>query len=181
MKRFMNRTVSVLVLLMSIGVWLTMPLAANAAACPTGFTCTTTPTGGCPTGFTCTTGSQGGCPTGFTCTTQGTSNNGSSVGGSQSSAQALCEGSGGTYSGTTCSGGTDKTVGGILKAVANILIFLVGAVSVVMIIIGGLKYVLSNGDQSQVTSAKNTVLYAIVGIVVAFFAYAIVNFVLTNI
>jgi len=168
MRRFINRTVSVLVLLVSIGAWASVPLAANAAACPTGFTCTTNPT---PTPTP-----TSGCPAGFNCTTQGTT-----TGSSPSSAQALCEGSGGTYSGTSCSGGTDKTVGGILKSVANILIFLVGAVSVVMVIIGGLKYVLSNGDQSQVTSAKNTVLYAIVGIVVAFFAYAIVNFVLTNI
>ena len=46
-----------------------------------------------------------------------------------------------------------------------------------MLIIGGIRYVISGGDQAQVTAAKNTILYAIVGIVVAFLAYAAVNFV----
>ena len=65
----------------------------------------------------------------------------------------------------------------IFRRVTNILLFLVGAISVIMLIIGGIRYVISGGDQNQVTSAKNTILYAIVGIVVAFLAYAAVNFV----
>lgn len=65
----------------------------------------------------------------------------------------------------------------IFKRVTNVLLFLVGAVSVIMLIIGGIRYVISGGDQAQVTSAKNTILYAIVGIIVAFLAYAAVNFV----
>jgi hypothetical protein len=46
-----------------------------------------------------------------------------------------------------------------------------------MLIIGGVRYVVSAGDQNAVTSAKNTILYAIIGIVIAFLAYAAVNFV----
>ena len=46
-----------------------------------------------------------------------------------------------------------------------------------MLIIGGIRYVVSGGDSGAVTSAKNTILYAIVGIVVAILAYALVNFV----
>lgn len=69
---------------------------------------------------------------------------------------------------------------GIFRTVTNILLYLIGAISVIMLIIGGLRYVVSGGDQSAVTSAKNTILYAIVGIVVAFLAYAAVNFVATN-
>jgi hypothetical protein len=65
----------------------------------------------------------------------------------------------------------------IFKTVTNILLFLVGAISVIMLIIGGIRYVVSAGDQTQVTAAKNTILYAIVGIIVAFLAYAAVNFV----
>lgn len=65
----------------------------------------------------------------------------------------------------------------IFKTVTNILLFLVGAISVIMLIIGGIRYVISAGDQTQVTAAKNTILYAIVGIIVAFLAYAAVNFV----
>lgn len=65
----------------------------------------------------------------------------------------------------------------IFRRVTNVLLFLVGAISVIMLIIGGIRYVISGGDQAQVTAAKNTILYAIVGIVVAFLAYAAVNFV----
>ena len=70
------------------------------------------------------------------------------------------------------------TSGGIFQTVSNILLFLVGAISVIMLIIGGIRYVISGGDQGAVTSAKNTILYAIVGIVVAFLAFAAVSFVI---
>jgi hypothetical protein len=58
-----------------------------------------------------------------------------------------------------------------------VLIFLVGAIAVIMLILGGLQYVISNGDAKRVESAKNTILYAIIGIVIAILAYAIVGFV----
>lgn len=67
--------------------------------------------------------------------------------------------------------------GGVFQTVANILLFLVGAVAVIMLIIGGLRYVSSNGQSAAVEGAKNTIMYAIIGIVVAFLAYAGVNFV----
>ncbi len=67
--------------------------------------------------------------------------------------------------------------GGIFNTVANILIFLVGVVAVIMLIIGGIRYAVSGGDQAAVTSAKNTILYAIIGLVVAFMAFAIINFI----
>lgn len=66
----------------------------------------------------------------------------------------------------------------IFKTITNVLLFLIGAVSVIMLIIGGIRYTISQGDSSAVTSAKNTILYAIIGIIVALLAYAIVNFVL---
>lgn len=93
--------------------------------------------------------------------------------------QRLCEGSGGTYAGGRCStGGKPQTVEGTFKVIANTLLFLVGAIAVIMIIIGGLRYVTSGGDQSSVSSAKNTILYAVIGVIVAFAGYAIVNFVI---
>ena len=84
--------------------------------------------------------------------------------------------------GAQCSRGNEQATnlfgaGGIFETVTNILLFLVGAISVIMLIIGGIRYVVSGGDQSAVTGAKNTILYAIVGIVVAFLAYAAVQFV----
>lgn len=85
-------------------------------------------------------------------------------------------------SGAECSKGSQVAGslfgdGGIFETVTNILLFLIGAISVIMLIIGGIRYVVSSGDQSAVTGAKNTILYAIVGIVVAFLAYAAVQFV----
>ena len=49
-----------------------------------------------------------------------------------------------------------------------------------MLIVGGIRYVVSGGDQSAVQGAKNTILYAIVGVVVAILAFAVVNFVITS-
>jgi len=69
---------------------------------------------------------------------------------------------------------------GIFNTVTNVLLFVIGAISVIMIIIGGLRYVLSGGDSGNVTAAKNTILYAVVGIIVAILAYAIVNFVISS-
>jgi hypothetical protein len=69
-------------------------------------------------------------------------------------------------------------VGGTITAVVNILLYVVGLLSVIMIIVGGIRYVISGGNSAAVSAAKNTVLYAIVGLVVAFLAYAIINFVL---
>ena len=86
-------------------------------------------------------------------------------------------------SGANCARGNEQPAnlfGGensIFKRVTDILLFLVGAISVIMLILGGIRYVVSGGDQAQVTAAKNTILYAIIGIVVAFLAYAAVNFV----
>ena len=70
--------------------------------------------------------------------------------------------------------------GGIFATVANILLFLVGAIAVIMLIIGGLRYVTSNGQADAISGAKNTIMYAIIGIVVAFLAYAGVQFVTTQ-
>lgn len=67
--------------------------------------------------------------------------------------------------------------GGIFVTLTNILLFVIGAIAVVMLIIGGVRYVVSNGDQNAVTGAKNTILYAIIGIIIAFLAYAAVNFI----
>lgn len=86
-------------------------------------------------------------------------------------------------SGANCAQG-DQTptnlfgAGGIFQTITNVLLFIIGAVSVIMLIIGGIRYTVSGGDSAAVTSAKNTILYAVVGIIVALLAYAIVNFVL---
>lgn len=74
---------------------------------------------------------------------------------------------------------TDK-VNGLIKLIINIFSIVVGVVSVIMIIIGGLKYITSSGDSNNVQSAKNTILYAIIGLVIVALAQIIVQFVLTK-
>lgn len=70
--------------------------------------------------------------------------------------------------------------GGLFHTISDTLIFIVGAVSVIMLIIGGLRYVLSSGNSTSVEGAKNTILFAIIGLIVAILAFAIVQFVVTK-
>ncbi|MDQ5982868.1 MAG: hypothetical protein QG549_866 [Patescibacteria group bacterium] len=67
---------------------------------------------------------------------------------------------------------------GTFNTITNVLLFAVGAISVIMLIIGGIRYVVSGGDSTAVQSAKNTILYAVVGIVICLLAYAVIGFVI---
>lgn len=67
---------------------------------------------------------------------------------------------------------------GTISQITNVLLYIIGAIAVIMIVIGGLRYVISGGDSNQITAAKNTILYAVIGLVVAMLAYAVINFVL---
>ena len=69
---------------------------------------------------------------------------------------------------------------GVFTQITNTALMIVGIVSVIMRVWGGLRYVVSGGDSKKVTDAKNTVLYAIIGLIVAVLSYAIVNFVLNS-
>ena len=68
---------------------------------------------------------------------------------------------------------------GAFKQVTNTVLYIVGIIAVIMLIIGGIKYVISGGDSKKVTDAKNTILYAIIGLIIAFLSYAIVNFLIS--
>lgn len=95
------------------------------------------------------------------------------------SQQQVCEGIGVT--GAKCTAAGDNTsIDGIVKAVVSILSIIVGVAAVIMLIIGGLKYVTSGGDSNAVSSAKNTVLYALIGLVVAVLAQFIVHFIINK-
>lgn len=78
------------------------------------------------------------------------------------------------------SGNSGNNVVKVIKNVINILLFLVSMIAVLMIVIAGFRFVTSNGDSNTVSSAKNAIIYAVIGIVIAVMAYAIVNFVLDN-
>lgn len=75
----------------------------------------------------------------------------------------------------------ENNFGTIAKRVINIFSIVVGAVSVIMIIIGGFRYIISGGDSNSVTGAKNTIMYAIIGLVIVLFAQIIVRFVFSNV
>lgn len=84
---------------------------------------------------------------------------------------------------TSCSSTASATaantkITSILSTVINIFSLIVGAVSVIMIIIGGLRYITSGGEASNISGAKNTIIYAIVGLVVVALAQFLVHFVL---
>lgn len=67
---------------------------------------------------------------------------------------------------------------GLIKTVVNILLWAVGILSVIMIIFSGFRYITSSGDASKTKSAQNTLIYSVVGLIVAIMAWAIVNMVI---
>lgn len=84
-------------------------------------------------------------------------------------------------SGLKAAGGDTKdTSSTLITSVINVMLFIIGVLSVIMIVYGGILYVISAGDSGRVSKAKNTIMYAIVGLIVALLAYAIVNFVITR-
>ena len=93
--------------------------------------------------------------------------------------QDICDSIGGDWIGGECIT-PGPTAESAINDVVDILCMIVGIVSVVMIIIGGFKYVTSGGDPNAAKSARNTILYAIVGLIVVAVAQAIVWFVLQS-
>ena len=69
----------------------------------------------------------------------------------------------------------------ILTTVINVIVGAIGFIAVVMIVIGGISFATSQGDSGKVAKARNTILYGVVGLVVALLAFAIVNFVLSSV
>jgi hypothetical protein cdiviTM7_00617 len=67
---------------------------------------------------------------------------------------------------------------GLIKTVVNILLWAVGILSVIMIIFSGFRYITSSGDASKTKSAQSTLIYSVVGLIVAIMAWAIVNMVI---
>jgi hypothetical protein len=72
----------------------------------------------------------------------------------------------------------DTQVSNVFANIINFFSLLVGIVCVIMIIIGGFQYVVSNGDTGKISTAKNTIIFALVGLVIVAMAQFIVHFVL---
>ena len=79
-----------------------------------------------------------------------------------------------------CSKSDGSGIFTVIKQVIQVMLIVAGIVAVIMIVIGGIKYTTSNGDQAHVKSAKDTILYSVIGLVVAIISYAIVTYVLKN-
>jgi cytochrome bd-type quinol oxidase subunit 2 len=97
--------------------------------------------------------------------------------------QNLCSGSNGDVTGnqgTGCDASAANSVNHLITVVVNVLSVVVGVIAVIMIIVAGLRYITSGGKQESVTSAKNTILYAIIGLVIVALAQLIVHFVLNK-
>ncbi len=93
----------------------------------------------------------------------------------------LCAGSNLSLTDTNCkTDGTDTKVNDLVNQVVTIFSWVVGVVSVIMIIYGGFRYITSGGDSNGVTAAKNTILYALIGLVVVALAQVIVKFVINK-
>lgn len=81
--------------------------------------------------------------------------------------------------GTTICNSTNS-VSSVIQTVVDTMLIFLGVVCVVVVIIGGIRYITSSGDSKSAGQARNMILYAIIGLVVAFLAYAIVNWVTTQ-
>ena len=69
---------------------------------------------------------------------------------------------------------------GLVKTVVNVLLWAVGILSVILIIFSGFRYITSAGDASKTKSARSTLIYSVVGLIVAIMAWAIVNMVINR-
>lgn len=96
----------------------------------------------------------------------------------------LCSGSSFDTSGNgTCNQDSNNGAGidTILKKVIQIFSIIVGFVAVVMIIVGGIKYITSGGNDSSVAGAKNTIIYAVIGLIIVALSQVLVHYVLNNV
>lgn len=73
-----------------------------------------------------------------------------------------------------------RSLSEMITTISNTILAIVGVVAVLFLILGGFQYIASAGNPEQIGKAKNTVFYAIIGIIVAILAYVIVNFVITK-
>jgi hypothetical protein len=90
----------------------------------------------------------------------------------------ICNGIGAAAGGNNCSGASGPNLTTVIAAVINVLSIIVGIAAVIMIMLGGFRYITSGGDSGKIAGAKDTIIYALVGLVVVAFAQAIVKLVL---
>lgn len=80
-----------------------------------------------------------------------------------------------------CSGPNILAAGGFVTSAINVVLVISGIIAVLMVIIGGLRYTLSGGDSAGLKSAKDTIMYALIGLAIVLLAFAIVSYVVKGI
>lgn len=94
---------------------------------------------------------------------------------------------GGTTLTVTNGGGCGQTstgtqhINSFITDIVNVFSIIVGVVAVIMIIVGGFRYITSGGDSNNISGAKNTIIYAIIGLIIVALAQFIVQFVLNKV
>lgn len=96
---------------------------------------------------------------------------------STASAINVFQNCGGRGSTAVCGAANSDNATSQARIIINTMLFLLGTVAVIMIIVGGVRYTTSAGDASRVKAAKDTIMYSVVGLVVAILSFTIVNFV----
>lgn len=91
----------------------------------------------------------------------------------------ICKGIGATSGSGTCK--TDRSLTTVVRNIIHLLSIIIGIVAVIMIMVAGFKYVTANGDSGNLNSAKNTLIYAVIGLIIVALAQFIVKFVLDNV
>lgn len=81
---------------------------------------------------------------------------------------------------SNCNTDSSGGVSHLISVVINILSIIVGFIAVIMLIVGGLKFITSAGDANNAASARNTIIYALVGVVIVALAQALVHFVIAK-
>ncbi len=77
-----------------------------------------------------------------------------------------------------CDDDNSTILNNIVKPIIQTLVLVIGGVAVLIIVVGGFMYILSAGDANNTKRAKDTILYAVIGLVIALFAQAIISFVI---
>lgn len=98
------------------------------------------------------------------------------AGNTDAAKQQACQGIGGTSAGGDCSVAGQANLDKIIRAVVAFFSIIVGVAAVIMIMVGGFKYITSGGDSGKISSAKTTIIYALVGLVIVAMAQVIVRF-----
>lgn len=94
--------------------------------------------------------------------------------------KSACEGAGGTIQADGSCKTDSPSINNIIARIVNILSVLISIVAVIMIMVGGFKYITANGDSGNISGAKNTIIYAVIGLVIVAFAQFIVQFVINE-